>query len=54
MTTLAKVMNDPVAPHTAKVSAANAMLKFGREWIEMDDLAARLEQLEASSKDEQR
>jgi hypothetical protein len=48
VTTLAKVMDDPAAPHTAKVSAASAMLKFGREGIEMDDLAARVEELEAA------
>jgi hypothetical protein len=54
VTTLAKVMNDPVAPHTARVSAASAMLKFGREGIEMDDLAARLERLEATSASQSR
>jgi hypothetical protein len=50
VTTLAKVMNDPVSPYTAKVSAASAMLKFGREGIEMDDLAARLDQLEGMNR----
>jgi leucyl aminopeptidase (aminopeptidase T) len=52
VTTLAKVMADASAPHTAKVSAATAMLRFGRESIEMDDLCARVEALEADEADE--
>jgi hypothetical protein len=52
VTTMAKVMTDPNAPHTAKVSAATAMLRFGRESIEMDDLCARVEALEAEQGDE--
>lgn len=43
---LAKVMSDAGAPHSAKVSAASALLKFSREAIEIDDLQARLEDLE--------
>lgn len=34
------------AAHTAKVSAATALLKFSRESIELDDLAGRVEALE--------
>jgi hypothetical protein len=49
---MAKVMTDPNAPHTAKVSAATAMLRFGRESIEMDDLCARVEALVAEQGDE--
>lgn len=50
--TLVKVMSDPGAGHSARVSAAVAMLKFGREGIELDDLAARVETLEqAAAKD---
>ncbi len=49
VTTLAKVMTDPTAPHSARVAAAKAMLMFGREGIELDDLAARLEALEAAA-----
>lgn len=49
--TLAKVMNDPAAPYAAKVSAAAAILKFGRESIELDDLAYRVEALEAEQRD---
>ena len=44
--TLAKVMMDDSAPHNAKVRAAATMLKFGRDGIELDDLAARVEELE--------
>ena len=42
----AKVLSDPAAPHAAKVSAATAVLRFGREGIELDDVAARVEELE--------
>jgi hypothetical protein len=45
--TLAKVMADDNAPHTARVQAATAMLRFGRDGIELDDLQERLEALEA-------
>ena len=44
--TLAQVMMDQAAPHHAKVSAATTLLRFGREGIELDDLAARVEALE--------
>ena len=50
--TFAKVMNDPAAPAAAKVSAAVALLKFGREGIEMEDFAARLEALERKAQRE--
>ena len=40
------------AANAAKVSAATAMLKFGRESIELDDLAARIETLESEREDE--
>jgi transposase-like protein len=42
---LMKVATDPAAGHSAKVSAATALLKFSRESIELDDLAARVEAL---------
>jgi len=44
--TLAKVMADPKATAAAKVAAATSLLRFGREALELDDLAARLEALE--------
>jgi hypothetical protein len=48
--TLGKVMTDNTAAHSAKVSAATAVLRFGREGIELDDLASRLEALEQQAK----
>jgi hypothetical protein len=45
---LAKIINDATAPHSAKVQASQAMLKFGRESIELDDVQARLVQIEAN------
>jgi hypothetical protein len=46
---LAKVFTDSTAPHSSRVSAASAVLKYGREGIELDDLAARVESLEAAA-----
>jgi hypothetical protein len=46
--TLAKTQQDPTAPHSAKVAAAQALLKFAREGIELDDMAQRVAALEAS------
>jgi len=45
--TLIKVATDSAAPFAAKVSAATALLKFSRESIELDELAERVEALEA-------
>ena len=44
--TLAQVMMDDRAPTSSKVAAATTILRFGREGIELDDLAARVEALE--------
>jgi transposase-like protein len=44
--TLAKIMADDDAPHTARVNAATALLRFSREAIELDDLAGRIDELE--------
>ena len=52
--TLAKIMADTKAPYSAKVSAAQALLKFGREGIELEDLEARLSALELSQLEEAR
>ena len=46
--TLVKVMQDEHAPPSSKVAAAGMLLKFGREGIELDDLAERVELLERS------
>jgi hypothetical protein len=50
---LAKIIMDKSTPPTAKVAAITTMLKFSRESLELDDLAARLEALEAAAKKEQ-
>lgn len=51
--TLLRIMHDPKATWSARVSAATNILKFARESIELDDLAARIEMLEVvTQKDE--
>ncbi len=45
---LAKIAMDTSAPHASRVSAATNILKFGRESMELDDLAARVDALEAA------
>ena len=52
--TLAQVMTDPKAAAHAKVTAAATILKFGRDGIELDDLAARVETLEQSVEQQNR
>ena len=47
--TLVKVMNDSKSSASAKVTAAAVLLKLGREGIELDDLAARVEMLEQAA-----
>lgn len=49
--TLAKVMIDTTAPHAARVSAASSLLRFSRESIELDDLAARIGEVEERLKE---
>src|SRR5436190_717755 len=48
--TLVKVMQDPQSPPSSKVTAAAVLLKFGREGIELDDLAERVEMLELTAR----
>ena len=43
---LAKIETDGSVQASARVSTASALLKFGRESIELDDLASRIETLE--------
>ena len=50
---LAKILADAAAPHSAKVSAAATLLKFGRESIELDELAGRVEDLERAAAEQQ-
>lgn len=45
--TLARVMADPVSTANARVAAASAILRFGREAIELDDIEMRVSALEA-------
>ena len=52
--TLAKILTDAEAAHSAKVSAAVAMVRFGREAIELDDLIGRVETLELATDQGQR
>lgn len=47
---LAKILADPQAPHSSRVSAATNMLKTGREGIELDDMISRIVALEQSEK----
>ncbi len=44
--TLAKVMVDLKAPYASRVAAATSLLRFGRESVELDDLASRVDSLE--------
>lgn len=48
---LATMMNDHGASTSGRVSACATMLKFARESIELDDLAARVEALEHAEKE---
>ena len=50
--TLLRVMHDPTAPWPSRVQAASHVLRFARESIELDDLAARVERLEATQPEE--
>ena len=43
---LAAVMQDPASAPSARVTAAAVLLRFGREGLELDDLAGRVERLE--------
>lgn len=45
--TLARIMLDTAAPYPSRVAAASALLRFSREAIELDDIAGRVEALEA-------
>lgn len=51
--TLLRIMHDPKATSSARVSAATNILKFARESIELDDLAERIDKLEIATKEDQ-
>ena len=50
--TLLRIMHDPKATASARVSAASHVLKFARESIELDDLVSRIESLEMISEED--
>ena len=52
--TLVQVMMDDGAPSSSKVAAATTLLRFGREGIELDDLAVRVEALEQAARQRQK
>ncbi len=52
--TLVQVMTDDSAPSSSKVAAATTLLRFGREGIELDDLAVRVEALEQAAPQQQK
>ena len=52
--TLVQVMMDDSAPSSSKVAAATTLLRFGREGIELDDLAVRVEALEQATPQRQK
>ena len=47
---LVKIVTDEKQPTSCRVSAASAILKFSRESLELDDLASRLDAVEAQLK----
>jgi len=44
--TLGRVMADATASHASKVAAANVLLKFSRDSIELDELVDRVDAIE--------
>ena len=52
MATLLRIMHDPKATSSARVSAATNILKFARESIELDDLAERIDRLEIVTRED--
>lgn len=52
--TLLRIMHDPKATWSSRVSAATNLLKFAREGIELDDLASRVDALEEAAAEQKR
>jgi len=52
--TLAKLISDSMTPASSRVSACMGILKFGRDSIEIDDLQARIENLERATSESSR
>jgi hypothetical protein len=51
---LGRCIQDPAAPYPSRVQAAQAMLKFSRESIELDEMQAKVAALEAAQKEHKR
>src|SRR4051812_6446349 len=49
VTTLLKVMLDPTAPHSTRVRAADSVLDHSAKAIEIEDIEARVSELERSA-----
>jgi hypothetical protein len=47
--TLGQIMADQKAPTSSRVAAAGLLLRFGRDGIELEDLAQRVETLETAA-----
>ncbi len=47
LNSLASIMMDKAAPPSARVAASKAVLDFGREALELDDVVQRMEKIEA-------
>ena len=46
MTTLLKIIVDPTAPHSTRVHAADSVLDYSAKAIEIEDVEARVAELE--------
>lgn len=49
VTTLLKIMVDPAAPHSTRVRAADSVLDHSAKAIEIEDIEARVAELERSA-----
>jgi len=49
VTTLLKIMVDPLAPHSTRVRAADSVLDHSAKAIEIEDIEARVSELERAA-----
>ena len=49
VTTLLKIMVDPLAPHSTRVRAADSVLDHSAKAIEIEDIEARVSELERTN-----
>jgi hypothetical protein len=54
VTTLLKVMVDPSAPHSTRVRAADSVLDHSAKAIEIEDIEARVAELERAANEKSR